>query len=701
MSTEETNKKKIVILGGGMGAMATAYGITESPNWQENYDITIYQLGWRIGGKGASGRNSKNEERIEEHGLHVWGGFYENAFRVMRSCYDELNRPSTKPLATWNEAFKPNAMVSWMEDLEPWIAWNNRFPEYSSTPGDGTPMPSLFEGLLRIVEWVIQTYVDGLLPDLDIQDNDLKQPRTKSTFSEEIIDKIESVVHKSYHKLILEVYRHIKDLQPSQLNGSTEISIKIIELLKLHQKERKSTDTMSNGERRADILIDLAIAEVKGIIEDGVLIDGFEAINDIDLKAWFTKHGAQKTSVESGVVVGSYDFIFAYKNGDSTKPLLEAGTGLQMIFRLIMWYKGAIFWKMQAGMGDTVFGPFYEVLKAKGVKFKFFQKVLNLSLSADKKSINSIMIGEQATLKNGTYDPLVDVLDLPCWPSEPLYDQLVEGTELKNQNINLESPWSPWPMVNTYTLEQGSDKDFDIVVLATSLAPINEIGKELIENNSAWKAMMDNVKTTQTQAFQLWMLPTLAKLGWTKGPTVLTGYGHPFETWAEMSQVIDKEEWNGTGEVPGSIAYFCGCLPDADPIPPYSDHQFPAEQTALAKQNAIAWIKQYILDIWPKAESQDQFNWDLLLDLNSGQGEARFNAQYWRANIAPAERYVLSIPNTTKYKLKADQSGYNNLFLAGDWVQNGLNFGCIESATMGGLQASRGICGYPTDIVGE
>jgi len=701
MNTNESNKKKIVILGGGMGAMATAYGITESPNWQENYDITIYQLGWRIGGKGASGRNKAQEERIEEHGLHVWGGFYENAFRVMRSCYQELNRPSTMPLATWDEAFKPNAMVSWMEELQPWIAWNNRFPEYSSTPGDGTPMPSLFEGMLRIVEWVIQTYVDGIIPGLDVKDKDLNIPKTKPTYSEEIISRLERVFQKKHHKLILEVYKYIKDIEPKQLSGSNELSIKIIELLELNQKERQSSDTMSNGERRAEILIDLGIAEVKGIIEDGVLINGFEAINDIDLKAWFTKHGAQETSVESGVVVGSYDFIFAYEDGDPNKPFLEAGTGLQMIFRLIMWYKGAIFWKMQAGMGDTVFSPFYEVLKSKGVKFKFFQKVLNLSLSEDKKTISTITIGEQATVKSGNYDPLVDVLDLPCWPSEPLYDQLVEGDELKKQNVNLESPWTSWPMVNTYTLEQGTNKDFDIVVLATSLAPINEIGSELIENNSEWKAMMENVKTTQTQAFQLWMLPTLVKLGWLKGSTVLTGYGHPFETWADMSQVIDKEEWKNSDEVPGSIAYFCGCLPDANPIPPYSDNNFPAEQKALVKQNAITWIKKYLAGIWPNAEIQNQINWDLLLDLDSNQGEARFNSQYWRANIAPAERYVLSLPNTTKFKLKADQSGFTNLFLAGDWVQNGLNFGCIESATMGGLQASRGICGYPTEIVGE
>lgn len=45
--------QKIAILGGGIGALATAAELTNDPDWQRNYDITIYQMGWRLGGKGA------------------------------------------------------------------------------------------------------------------------------------------------------------------------------------------------------------------------------------------------------------------------------------------------------------------------------------------------------------------------------------------------------------------------------------------------------------------------------------------------------------------------------------------------------------------------------------------------------------------------------------------------------------------------
>ncbi len=44
-------------------------------------------------------------------------------------------------------------------------------------------------------------------------------------------------------------------------------------------------------------------------------------------------------------------------------------------------YRGAFFWKMQAGMGDTIFTPLYQALKQKGVTFRFFHRVEDLALS--------------------------------------------------------------------------------------------------------------------------------------------------------------------------------------------------------------------------------------------------------------------------------------------------------------------------------
>src|SRR5258706_10195304 len=80
---------KVAIIGGGCAGLTTAFELTR-PELDGRYAVTVYQMGWRLGGKGASGRGPCG--RIEEHGLHLWMGYYENAFRLMREGYEEMNR---------------------------------------------------------------------------------------------------------------------------------------------------------------------------------------------------------------------------------------------------------------------------------------------------------------------------------------------------------------------------------------------------------------------------------------------------------------------------------------------------------------------------------------------------------------------------------------------------------------------------------
>src|SRR5262245_38331421 len=99
---------RVAILGGGMAGVAAAWELSR-PGWQDRHEsITLYQRGWLLGGKGASTRDP--EGRILEHGLHVWLGYYDNAFRLMRECYAELDRTHRDPgapIRTWRDAFAP------------------------------------------------------------------------------------------------------------------------------------------------------------------------------------------------------------------------------------------------------------------------------------------------------------------------------------------------------------------------------------------------------------------------------------------------------------------------------------------------------------------------------------------------------------------------------------------------------------------
>ncbi|MDA1074914.1 MAG: NAD(P)-binding protein, partial [Proteobacteria bacterium] len=107
-------RRKIAILGGGVGAIISAFELTNQPGWQDRFDITVYQMGWRLGGKAASGRNRAQGNRIEELGPHVWAGFYDQAFHAFQACHAELERAGLLDgvFQDWRDAFTAQDKIS-------------------------------------------------------------------------------------------------------------------------------------------------------------------------------------------------------------------------------------------------------------------------------------------------------------------------------------------------------------------------------------------------------------------------------------------------------------------------------------------------------------------------------------------------------------------------------------------------------------
>src|SRR3954451_24481552 len=85
------DRTRVAILGGGIAGLSAAFELTET----DDYDVTVYTTGWRLGGKGASSNNKALGNRVEEHGLHLWFGFYENAFDLMRRTYAAMDPPQS------------------------------------------------------------------------------------------------------------------------------------------------------------------------------------------------------------------------------------------------------------------------------------------------------------------------------------------------------------------------------------------------------------------------------------------------------------------------------------------------------------------------------------------------------------------------------------------------------------------------------
>lgn len=670
-ATPPAAKKRIVILGGGVSAVTVAMQLTDHPNWRDNFEsITIYQLGWRLGGKGAAGRTGTTN-RIIEHGLHIWLGYYENAFQLIRKAYREAQRPPDSPIPTWKAAFAQQNYVGVNDRVDDrWNPWMFCIPPNPGEPGGGN-VPPLGDTIAALYAWINANWKHYL---------DLSMPNDEAgcKLRTRLAELAPSVADEAY-------------AQP--------LSITLSQLIELIEKYLAKSGTLSLDLRRLLLLIGMGATILRGLKAEPIKsYEDLEKLEEIDFARWLSKYarGWRISDLDQNPLLrGMYNFAFAYEDGDVRRPNFAAAPALRTILRMCFSFKGSFFYKMRAGMGDTIFAPIYEVLCKRGVDIQFFHKVTNLELSADKSRVARIHMGRQATVKAGPYRPLVPVmvdaaphgLPLPCWPNEPCYDQLVEGDALRACKADLESFWTAWRDVEPVTLE--ADKDFDVAVFGISLGAVPYLCAELVAASPAWAQMVAKVKTISTQSLQLWLKRDIKQLGWCitresaklgcgEASPILDAWVEPLDTWADMTDIMRFESWGGSR--PGSLAYFCG--PMVGGIPDQSDDGFPARAKAHVEATAAKMLSSDIQTLWPLAGP-------------GGLPASDVVDRHARANVDPSERYVQALIGTAKYRLPANGSGFANLLITGDWIQNGYNAGCIEAAVWSGIQAANTILGCP------
>ncbi|HEY0758972.1 MAG TPA: NAD(P)-binding protein [Acidisarcina sp.] len=707
--------EKIAILGGGIAALTAAYELTSVPGWQQRYQVDVYTLGWRLGGKGACGRNRAYRDRIEEHGIHLWMGFYENSFNVLRHVYDECGQKGLMPDTPFTDvtrAFTPMVHGVQAELVgSQWKLWDVPWPSSNDFPGsdelfDGTHAPPTpWDFSKRLMEEV----------RIKFEETAQKRPLLQAVyqaFAGELADSVgddpaaavaASTVHSTWlHAALTFAQRMDADAVCHSLDERQVMVTLLQKFLNVLRALTEDVLAQDDDLRHAVILIDTFVSMVIGMHADDVLCKGFLSIDDLDFSEWLARHGCSYPS--SAVVKGLYDGVFAYENGDRATPRIAAGTGLYTLLRLALTYRGAVMYWMNAGMGETIFSPIYLVLAARGVTFHFFHKVSELGVSPDGQEVDTIAIDVQATVKpelGAVYSPLFTVSGIPCWPTEPFFDQLVEGDAIqKCTNPNLESWWTDWEPVASRTLKKGVD--FDSVVLATSLGTLPYLCKQLIERDKTlgWKNMVTYLQAIKTQGLQLWLNKTAGQQGWTRPRGILCGYVEPFDTWSDMTPLLPRESWLPEDNAQQS-AYFCNAYLDPLPTAPFSDPAYPARERQCVIDNSLAFLSQDIGLLLPGADNNGVFDFGSLVSIGNAQGQARLLEQFFRVNIDPSELYVLSLPGTTKYRLAPSDSRFSNLYLAGDWTLSDLNVGCIEATVISGKLAARAISGSPGFIYGS
>jgi uncharacterized protein with NAD-binding domain and iron-sulfur cluster len=715
-------RTKVAILGGGVGAMVAAFELTR-PELNGRFEVTVYQPGWRLGGKGASGRNMTDGEgrRIEEHGLHVWFGFYENAFGVMRDAYQELverGLASNDRFKTVWDAFKGcDKTVVFDRQGAEWRSFGVSAPPRAGKPGDGAPLPSVWDIAAelssrlqrrwRLVHWLAFW---RLAP----RGRHWRAPGRQRGVEPTWFDDLQSELGMSFKRRHYRWGKHLPMLaeavarqpdrpQPVTSPAPSDPLDQFAQLICAFRNfvwDYVAKDQIIDDPalRFFFTTLDAWACGAHGVVHDRILERGFDAINGLDLCQWLEDNGAKTVTVgatpgeRSPMLRAIYDLAFAYPDGKIDDAMAAAGTAVSDFLRLMFAHSGSLLYKMQAGMGDAVFAPLYRVLDARGVAFKFFTAVTDLGLSKDGKSVETIEVVPQVEVAGDKYDPVFELGGVWCWPNEPDWTKLVDGSKVEQEvrdkfgdpSDAFELHSNPFDATPTQ-LVRGTD--FDQVVLGISVGALPAICSTLTVSNPRFKQMLDDSVTTPTQAFQLWLRKSTRRLGWRYGLNSIAGcYVEPMDTFCDMSQLIPRETWS-PGQHVRSIAYFCGVLETRA-------GESQAAATERVKEGAREFMDNDMGPLWPKAvDSAGRLRPELLVDGVDGQ--------YYRANISGSELYVLSPPGKIHSRLPSDASGFDNLVLAGDWTRNGIDAGCVESAALSGRQAARKLTGASNRLPGE
>jgi uncharacterized protein with NAD-binding domain and iron-sulfur cluster len=720
----DADRVRVCIVGGGCAGLSAAWQLSKlnlardklPPGQQTGrprYEITVVESTWRLGGKGASVRDA--EGRILEHGLHVWFGFYENAFRMMRECYAEVKAKNWGPDAavgkrlthgSFDEAFAPEPHIGVAGRRgENWEAWTAFLPPMKGEPGEAldtdTNPFTLWAYLARAMALAKALMQSVLAPGERAGADEPGGSGRRSTVDEALeldfsfdprespavlIDRLATLARAVLLTSAAGVLQAATFVESwlRERNPAPQIASSLLKLVEAvaTNTRRQLQDVVLIDEtmRRKTEILDLLMTIFIGLLRDRVFFSkqGLDAIDGIDYRDWLEKHGATRSAVNSPLITGIYDLMFAYRDGEHTRPALSAAQALRGAMRMFLSYRGSMFWRMQSGMGDAVFAPLYRVLLARGVRFRFQRRLAKVDFDFEARRVTALRF------ERGGGRGVRGLDDLGAWPQQPL-----PGTSRR-----------------AWTWRDG-DK-FDAVVLATGLDDFVKVCEPggLFDKESTFETMRKKVKTVATRSAQVWMDRSLAELGWERGPVVLAGIdglprntpgaaSRPYETWADMTHVLAAERdyrrrapGGGSKGTPAvdpvrSVAYFCGVRPDTAAAGPLSD----------ADREVKDFLDRSLQFVWPKAATDKTSASSHMLPSEGPVTKRSPATAYVSDNRDGSDRYTQSLPGSGTCRISPLDPWFANMTVAGDWCDCGFNGGCVEAAVISGMLAARAISG--------
>ena len=245
-------------------------------------------------------------------------------------------------------------------------------------------------------------------------------------------------------------------------------------------------------------------------------------------------------------------------------------------------------------------------------------------------------------------------------------------------------------------------EDFDIIVYGIPVGSLPFLCGELLEKSPSLRATNECIERAPSLQIQLWGNFDLHK--WAD-PEMQFQYRlfdplkeKEISLVYENGGVVKTEDW--TNLKPEHLLYTT-FLYNLEEIQGRNHTSFPEEEIDKAKQFAMQNVLKVLKNISPNSFQDGVFNWTLLTDPENRTGVERFDSQYIRLNINPSDHFTQIRINSSQYRITTDGAGIDNIYFTGDWIQNGLNHGSIESAVTSGLLTSKAISGYPEEVFGE
>lgn len=719
--TPPRRRRKVIVLGGGPSACVAAYYLARQ---RDRFEVELYTQGWRLGGKCGAGRNTERADRIEEHGLHAFIGFYENAFRALRDVYETAGLPLHGAEGPFSEAFLGVKNTGLMDRFGGEWAYFPSPQKYNGkvpgiVPGDGVDAPPhLGRAVTDAMSHIARETATLLGRDADAEtevDTDFAERKSDSRWSI-LVNDVREFFDAGTAPLRVAIGRlsaYVEELAAEQVVQEIEAGSRLFRAIAWLLEVVRSTLRRVFARRietDPDVWfiwsgLDTVLTIVIGLI-DSRTVD-FDDLDDYDFREWLLLHGLDPRNANIATITQVYETMFAHFPDQPVPGKLAAGVGLRWYVLIGFLYRGHPAWDFRAACPETLIAPFYLALQRLGARVHFFHRVTHLHVegNAEHRRLAAVDFDVQATVKAGS-DAYVPFLPSRAaelaWPLHPLYEQLEEGEELRARGIDLENVWSDWQAPAHKQLRQG--EDFDDCVLAVPLGALPAIARDLVDPSSParaepWVRMLGGMAVTHAHSAQLWIKRPASEL-FSRPIGLLTGFAAPQPSLGDFTHLLAREAWPPGPDAPKFLAYHTGsdvALPLAEAVRPRPP-DWPAAMNQAWRERFAAWLREHYRDLYDRAPATFEEFLELFVAPPEAKGLDRLWAQYFHMAVQPSDLYILSQPGAMHLRLRPHESWVQHLVLCGDWTRTDLNCGCVEAATQSGMLASRVLSGEPTYV---